>query len=327
MRVGIGIPPIGLPIDLCREVVHQAEERGFEYISVGEAWGTEAGTLAAALLASSHRIHVGTGIVSLYLRPPTLAAMQAATLDLIAPGRVRFGLGVSTRNINSFHGVPWDFPVSRTREYVTILRRALAGEKLTYDGQFYRPRGFQLGMAPPKQVPIYLAAVNPKMLQLAGEIADGVLLAWLPASQVPRSLAEIEKGANRVGRSLADIDIGCYIHTAVTRDREFTLKQLRRVLVSYCQANTYIQGFRRFGYSDILEEVHAYWKAGDRAGAENAIPERMVDDLYVYGAPDECRAHIDRFIKAGLQLPVVAVPPSSRATRDDFYGLLDTFAQ
>jgi alkanesulfonate monooxygenase SsuD/methylene tetrahydromethanopterin reductase-like flavin-dependent oxidoreductase (luciferase family) len=165
------------------------------------------------------------------------------------------------------------------------------------------------------------------MLQLAGEIADGVLLAWLPASQVPHSLAEIEKGAKRAGRSLADIDIGCYIHTAVTTDRELTLKQLRRVLVGYCQANTYIQGFRRFGYSDILDEVHAHWRAGDRAGAETAIPESMVEDLYVFGTPDECRAHIDRFIKAGLQLPVIAVPPSSRTTPEDFHKLLETFAQ
>jgi alkanesulfonate monooxygenase SsuD/methylene tetrahydromethanopterin reductase-like flavin-dependent oxidoreductase (luciferase family) len=253
--------------------------------------------------------------------------MQAATLDLIAPGRVRLGLGVSTRNINSFHGVPWDFPVSRTREYVAILRRVLAGEKVTYDGRFYKPQGFQLSMEPPKQLPIYLAAVNPQMLQLAGEIADGVLLAWLPVSQLPHSLAEIAKGAKRVGRSLSDIDIGCYIHTAVTKDRELTLKQLRRVLVGYCQANTYIQGFRRFGYGDILNEVHAHWRVGDRAGAEAAIPESMVEDLYVFGAPDECRAHIDRFIKAGLQLPVIAAPPSSRTTQDDFYELLEAFAQ
>lgn len=327
MRVGLGIPPIGLPIDLCMQVVRQAEERGFEYVSVGEAWGTETCTLVAALLTCSRRIHIGTGIVSLYLRPPTLTAMQAATLDLIAPGRVRLGLGVSTRNINSFHGVPWDFPVSRTREYVAILRRVLAGEKVTYDGRFYKPQGFQLSMEPPKQLPIYLAAVNPQMLQLAGEIADGVLLAWLPVSQLPHSLAEIAKGAKRVGRSLSDIDIGCYIHTAVTKDRERTLKQLRRVLVGYCQANTYIQGFRRFGYGDILNEVHAYWKAGDRTGAEAAIPESMVEDLYVFGAPDECRAHIDRFIKAGLQLPVIAAPPSSRTTQDDFYELLEAFAQ
>src|SRR5215475_8465970 len=224
MRVGLGIPPVGVPIDLCIDVVQQAEERGFETISVGEAWGTETCTLAAALLAHSRRIHVGTGIVSLYLRPPTLTAMQAATLHLIAPGRVRLGLGVSTRNINSFHGIPWDAPVSRTREYVTILRRVLAGERVTYDGKFYQPRGFQLGMPVPKRLPIYLAAVNPQMLQLAGEVADGVLLAWLPASQVPHSLAEVEKGAKRAGRALSDIDIGCYIHTVVTEEREKTLK-------------------------------------------------------------------------------------------------------
>jgi len=327
MRVGLGIPPIGLPIDLCTDIVRQAEERGFESIWVGEAWGTETCTMVGALLARSQRIHIGTGIVSLYLRPPTLTAMQAATLALIAPGRARLGLGVSTRNINTFHGIPWDHPVSRTREYVTILRRVLAGERVTYEGQFYRPRGFQLSPTPPSRVPIYFAAVNPQMLQLAGELADGVMLAWLPARQVSASLAEIATGAARAGRSLSDIDIGCYIHTAVTADRERTLKQLRRVLVGYCQANTYIQGFRHFGYGDILDHVHQYWQAGDRAGAEAAIPERMVEELYVFGTAEECHAHIERFRHAGIGLPVVAAPPSSRLTVEDFHSLLETFAQ
>jgi len=326
-RVALGIPPIGLPMDFCTEVVRRAEERGFEAISVGEAWGVETCTMVGALLARSQRIQMSTGIVSIYLRPPTLTAMQAATLDLIAPGRVRLGLGVSTQNINSFHGVSWDHPVSRTREYVEILRRVLAGERVTYNGQFYQPRGFQLSMVPSQRMPIYLAAVNPQMLQLAGEVADGVLLAWLPARQVPHSLAEIAKGAARAGRSLSDIDIGCYIHTAVTNNREQTLQQLRRVLVGYCQANTYIQGFRHFGYGDILDEVHHHWKAGDRPAAEAAIPERMIEELYVFGTVDECRAHIDRFRQAGIQLPVVAVPPSSRMPEEMFNHLVDAFAQ
>ena len=327
MRIGLGIPPIGLSIDLCTDLVRRAEERGFDSIWIGEAWGTETCTLVGALLARTQRIHIGTGIVSIYLRPPTLTAMQTATLNLIAPGRARLGLGVSTRNINTFHGISWDYPVSRTREYVTILRRVLAGERVTHEGMFYRPHGFQLSMPTAVQVPLYLAAVNPQMLQLAGEIADGVLLAWLPASQVPHSLAEIARGAEKAGRSLSAIDIGCYIHTAVTQDREQTLKQLRRVLVGYCQANTYIQGFRRFGYGDVLDEVHYHWRAGDRAAAEAAIPERMVEELYVFGTVEECQAHIGRFVQAGIQLPVVAAPPSSRTTADDFLALIGAFNQ
>jgi probable F420-dependent oxidoreductase len=314
-------------MDFCTDVVRRAEERGFETISIGEAWGIETCTMVGALLARSQRIHISTGIVSIYLRPPTLTAMQASTLDLIAPGRTRLGLGVSTQNINAFHGIPWDHPVSRTREYVAILRRVLAGERVTYEGKFYRPRGFQLSLAPSRRMPIYLAAVNPQMLQLAGEIADGVLMAWLPARQVPHSLAEIATGAARAGRSLSEIDIGCYIHAAVTTDRGQTLQQLRRVLVGYCQANTYIQGFRHFGYGDILDEVHRYWKAGDRPGAEAAIPERMIEELYVVGSPAECQEHLARFRQAGIQLPVVAVPPSSRMPEESFYRLVDAFAQ
>jgi alkanesulfonate monooxygenase SsuD/methylene tetrahydromethanopterin reductase-like flavin-dependent oxidoreductase (luciferase family) len=165
------------------------------------------------------------------------------------------------------------------------------------------------------------------MLQLAGEVADGVLLAWLPVRQLSLSIAEIAKGAARAGRSLSEIDIGCYIHTAVTNNRQQTLKQLRRVLVGYCQANTYIQGFRHFGYGDILDEVHRYWKAGNRARAEAALPEQMVEELYVLGTPDECRAHVERFRQAGLQLPVLAAPPTSLITKEDFSRLIETFRQ
>ncbi len=327
MRIGLGIPPLGFPFALCTTLVRQAEERGFESIWIGEAWGTETCTLVGALLARSQRIVIGTGILSLYLRPPTLTAMQAATLQLIAPGRVRLGLGVSTRNINTFHGLPWDYPVSRTREYVALLRRLLAGERVTYQGRFYQPHGFQLGIPPLAPLPLYLAAVNPRMLRLAGEIADGVLLAWLPASQVSRSIAEIARGAETAGRAPSAIDIGCYIHTVVTQDRKRTLKLLRRVLVGYCQANTYIEGFRRFGYGDILDEVHDRWRIGDRAGAEAAIPERMVEDLYVFSTAAECRAHIDRFVQAGVQLPVVALPPSRRMSEKDFLALMGAFGQ
>lgn len=325
MRIGLGLPPLGISMDICSDIVQQAEARGFDSVWVGEAWGSETCTMVGALLARSQRIHIGTGIVSLYLRPPTLTAMQAATLDLIAPGRARLGLGVSTRNINTFHGLGWDFPVSRTREYVALLRRLLAGERVTYEGQFYRPKGFQLSIPAPRQLPLYLAAVNPRMLQLAGEIADGVLLAWLPARQVPHSVAEIATGAKRAGRRLEDIDIGCYVHTLVTDDRERTLKQLRRVLVGYCQANTYIQGFRRFGYSDILDEVHAYWNAGDRPQAEAALSEKMVKELYIFGTPEECRAQLAAFTQGGLTLPIVAAPPSSRLTPDDLSALVDAF--
>ncbi len=110
MRIGLGIPPTGLPFDLCVDVVQQAEARGFESVWTGEAWGTESCTLVSALLARSRRIHVGTGIASIYLRPPTVAAMQAATLGLVGPGRVHLGLGASTQNIKTMHGLSIMYP-------------------------------------------------------------------------------------------------------------------------------------------------------------------------------------------------------------------------
>lgn len=327
MRIGLGLPPTGHRFEVYKAVARQAEDSGFESLWCGEAWGTETSTLVTAFLAWTRRMSVGTGIVSLYLRPPTLTAMQAASMDLVAPGRARLGIGVSTRNINAFHGIPWDHPVARTREYVDVLRRVLAGERVTHAGRFYRPQGFRLSATLSRKVPIYLAAVNPRMLRLAGEIADGVLLAWLPARQVAASVAEIAKGAALAGRRVEDIDIGCYVHTLVKPNREQALAQLRHVLVGYCQANTYIQGFRRFGYGDVLDEILARWQAGDRTGAEQAIPDRMVEELFVFGTPTDCHAQLDRFVDAGVQHPIVAAPPTSRLTADDLHALVAAFAQ
>lgn len=327
MRIGLGLPPTGHRFEVYKDVAQQAEAGGFESLWCGEAWGTETSTLVTAFLAWTQRMSVGTGIISLYLRPPTLTAMQAASMDLVAPGRARLGIGVSTRNINAFHGIPWDHPVARTREYVDVLRRVLAGERVTHAGRFYRPQGFRLSATLSRKVPIYLAAVNPRMLRLAGEVADGVLLAWLPARQVAASVAEIAKGAARAGRRLADIDIGCYVHTLVGPDRERALAQLRHVLVGYCQANTYIQGFRRFGYGDVLDEVLTCWQAGDRAGAEQAIPDRMVEELFVFGAPADCHAQLARFVDAGVRHPIVAAPPTSGLTADDLHAMVAAFAQ
>jgi alkanesulfonate monooxygenase SsuD/methylene tetrahydromethanopterin reductase-like flavin-dependent oxidoreductase (luciferase family) len=165
------------------------------------------------------------------------------------------------------------------------------------------------------------------MLRLAGEIADGILLAWLPARQLRASIAEIAKGAERAGRRLADIDIACYLHTYISTNRERALSALRRVLVGYSQANTYIQGFTHFGYGDVLEDIHSRLQAGDRTGAEAAIPESMVDELYLTGSPEDCQNQLNTFIEAGVQNLIVAAPPTSRLAAEDMYALIKTFSQ
>jgi alkanesulfonate monooxygenase SsuD/methylene tetrahydromethanopterin reductase-like flavin-dependent oxidoreductase (luciferase family) len=113
----------------------------------------------------------------------------------------------------------------------------------------------------------------------------------------------------------------------VTENRERALDQLRHVLLGYSQANTYIKGFRSFGYGDILQEVHSRWQAGDRAGAEAAIPDRMVEELYIFGTPEACYAQLNEFIAGGVNFPVVAAPPTSRLTSDDLYALVKAFGQ
>ncbi|MBI3031755.1 MAG: LLM class F420-dependent oxidoreductase, partial [Candidatus Rokubacteria bacterium] len=307
MKLGLALPftaAFSLPQYLA--LVAQAEAAGYDTLWTGEV-ATEGVTTMAVLASHTTRVNIASGILPVQTRTPTLLGMTAASLGHMAPGRIRLGLGVSSPIIvGQWNGLPYDRPLEQLREAVTIIRTILAGERVNFEGKFYRIKNFRMAQPPPpRPVPIYLGALGPRMLQLAGEIADGVLLNWIPPEAVPRSISHIETGAKRAGRNVADLEIAAFIRTLVTDDPAPARAWLARDITGYVIVDSYARFFTGCGFDAEVEAVNNAWKAGDRAGAVRQISERFLDGLGVVGPPEFCRQRLREFAAAGLTQPVV----------------------
>lgn len=334
-RLGCAVvPQRGIAMAEYVAMAQLAERQGYESLWAGEANGLEVFTFLGAILAQTTRLKVAPGIASIYTRTPALMALSAASLHLIAPQRTLLGLGVSTRIIvDDWHGLTWDHPLERVAEYVQMLRQCLRGERLVHQGTYYRAQNFRLGVEIPGEVPLYLAAVNPKMLRLAGAIADGVLLTWVPLEAVPQVIAEIRAGAAAAGRPANAVDIALYLRTCVTDDRAAALEWLRRDITGYTVADVYSRVFRRFGFAAEVDAMHQAWCRGDREGAKQQISDRMVEALGVVGTAEACRQQIRQFATAGIDLPIVmpfapdAAAASYLRTVAAFHGVVPTSSE
>ncbi len=307
MKLGLALPftaVFSLPEYLA--LVARAEAAGYDTLWAGEV-ATEGVTTMAILASHTTRVNVASGILPLQTRTPTLLGMTAVSLGHMAPGRIRLGLGVSSPIIvGQWHGLPYERPLEQLREAVQIIRTILAGERVNFEGKFYRIRNFRPAQPPPpKPVPIYFGALGPRMLQLAGEIADGVLLNWIPPEAVPQSIRQIEIGAKRAGKNVADLEIAAFIRTSVTDDPAPARAWLARDITGYAIVDSYARFFAGCGFGKEVDAVNAAWKAGDRAGAVRQISERFLDGLGVVGPADFCRQRLEEFSKAGLTQPVV----------------------
>ena len=307
-RLGLALPffpALGLPEYLA--LAREAEARGYRTAWTGEVTGADAFTPLALIASATSRLELATGIVPIQTRTPVVLALTAATLAHAAPGRVALGLGISSRIIvGDWHGLPFSRSLQQIREAVRIIRAVLAGERVSFDGTFYRVRNFRMTTPPPAPpVPIYLAALGPEMTELAGEIADGVLLNWIAPATIPTSLGHLETGARRGGRTLVDFEIAAYIRTAVTDAPDGVRQALAREITGYAIVDSYARFFADAGFAPEVEAVSAAWKAGDRAGAVSRISPRLLDALGVIGPADGCRQRFAEFARAGLTMPVV----------------------
>ena len=314
-RLGIAIPiQHPLAVTECIQLAQRAENAGYDSIWIPEVVGADAFVLMTAMAGVTTHLRLGTGIVPILTRTPSLLAMTAASVAQLAPGRVHVGLGISTPTIiQNWHGIPYDRPLARLRAYVTILRKALAGERVTLEDGGYALHNFRLGLpAPPQPIPIYLAALNPRMLQLAGELADGVILNWLPEEQIPWALGHLRTGVTKAGRTLADLDIACLVRVCVTDEVSAARQWLRRELTGYAIVGAYRRYFQQIGFRAEVDAINAKWRVGDRSGAMAEVSERMTDRLAVFGTAAQCRARLGQFAEVGITLPIV-FPFSPRA--------------
>jgi probable F420-dependent oxidoreductase len=286
------------------EVAQQAERLGYGSFWTAETTGPDAFSLLTAAGAAAPGLDLGTGVIALQLRSPSVTAMSAATLQALHPDRdILLGVGISSPVVTSkWHGVPYgDRPLARVREFVELFRLCLSGESVSFAGDFYEVSRFRLGVKLGDRRPrIIIGALNPKMLRLAGEVADGVLLNYLPASHVPWSVDRVREGG--------DATIYAYVHAGVG-DRAAALESARRDLFSYAVVDAYAANFERAGYGDAVSEIRARHADGDRDAALAAVSDRMVDEIDVMGDADHVRATITAYRDAGVDAPVLMPLP------------------
>jgi F420-dependent oxidoreductase-like protein len=300
------------------DFVIEAEKLGLDICWVAEAWGSEAPSPLGYLAARTERMLLGSGIIQLATRTPMAIARAAITLSQISQGRFLLGLGPSgPQVIEGLHGVPFDRPLSRMRETVEIVRQAAAGEKVLYTGREFRiplpgkdAKPMRLSMRAEHDIPIYLATLSPRMLQLTGEIADG----WLGTSFVPEGAKEayfdhLDAGITASGRSRADLDIcqGAEVAFAEDEDALGTMVAGRKKELAFslggmgsASTNFYNNAYSRQGWADVAAEVRERWQAGDRDGATELVTDEMVLGTTLIGTEGMVRDRLRVWRDAGV---------------------------
>jgi probable F420-dependent oxidoreductase len=330
MRAGVAVPFLSaFPAEETLPLLKEIETRGYHTAWVGEVAGGDAVTIMTLVATHTTRLCAATGVVPVQTRTPVLMGLTGASLGRLAPGRMALGLGLSSPVVvEHWNGVPFKNRLGQLREAVQIIRAVASGERVTFEGEFYRIRGFRMAGAPPKEpVKIYLAALGPKALELAGEIADGVLLNWLAPETVPAAIARLEAGARRAGRTLDGFEIAAFVRTCVTDDPDAARQWLARDLTGYATVDAYANFLRTSGFAPEIDALQAAWKAGDRAGAVRQISPRVLDALGVIGPEAACRARMQAFASAGLTMPVVVpvTPETGPAAHDAILRTVRTF--
>src|SRR3954463_95506 len=301
-KIGVTFAPLmalGLPTAL--DVASTAEQLGDRSFWTAEVTGPEAFSLLGAVSQRAPSLDLGTGVLALQLRTPPLLAMAAATLQALAPDRdILIGVGISSPVVTErWHGTTYgERPLARVREFVTLLRACLSGEPVDFEGEFYNVSKFRLGVRLGDRRPkIVIGALNERMLQLAGEVADGVLLNYLPASHVPWSVEQVRKGG--------DATVYCYVHVGVTERTPKAVDLARRDLFGYATVDAYARNFTRAGYGDAVENVRARHAARDREGALAAVSDEMVDGIDVIGDADHVSGTVRAYVDGGVDVPIV----------------------
>jgi probable F420-dependent oxidoreductase len=269
-------------------------------------------------VALATRMRLGTAIANVFTRGPATLAMSAAGLAELAPGRFCLGLGAGSQPIvEAWNGGRFERPATRVREMVHVLRAALTGERVVFKGRTLSVDGFRLARPPAQPVPIYVAALRAGMLQVAGEVADGVILNWLAAGDVSRVVGVVRETAARAGRDPASIEITARLLVNVDPPGSEADVGVRRHVTAYLNVPVYRAYQQWLGRGAELGPMWQAWERGDRKGAVAAVPTGVMSDLIVRGSTSEIRAHVQRYLDAGidtafLQVSTLQTDPARR---------------
>jgi F420-dependent oxidoreductase-like protein len=318
MKLGVHIGYWGLGLTSADQlaIVQEAERLGYDSVWTAEAYGSDAATILAWLAGQTSTIKLGSGIFQMPGRSAAMTAMTAATIDQLSDGRMLLGIGSSGPQVSEgWHGVRFGKQIQRTREYIEVLRIALARERLEYHGETIElplPDGpgkaLKLTIAPVQErMPIYLAAIGPKNTALAGEVADGWMPTLLSPEHLPLLRESLDEGAARGGRSLDAFDIAPTVNVNITEDDvEGARDAMRPFMALYIggmgsrEKNFYNTLVQRYGYEDTAREVQELYLAGKKEEAGAALPDELIDLVSLVGPRDRVRERLRAYAEAGV---------------------------
>jgi probable F420-dependent oxidoreductase len=307
-RIGVGFSSGGLSPGDIVECVRLAEELGYESAWMTEGHAGDQFAILGACAVATTRIKLGTAISSVFVRSAPTIAMAAATVDHLSGGRFILGLGSSHKvQVEGEHGIPFAQAIPRVRDTVTIVRALLRDGVVSHKGEVIDIERFELWFTPRRtEIPIYLAALFPTMLQIAGELAQGILLTYPTLESGRRAAESVAIGARRAGRKPDEVEIASLIPCQVADTPAEACERLRPGVAFYIGFfPRYNRLLAEAGFADAVATVKAAWDRGDRDGAARLVPDALIDAVALAGTPTECREKIERYRASGIALPIV----------------------
>lgn len=302
-RYGMTIPLDGRPLGAQQDTIAELADLGYTDLWSAEADGSDGFTPLTLASVWAPSVRLGTAIIPAYTRGAACLAQSVGSLAQAAPGRFVLGIGSSSDVIvERWNGMQFDKPYARVRDTLRFLRTALAGDKVTEEYETFSVRGFRLKVLPPEPVPILVAALREGMLRLAGREGDGAIINWLSADDV----STVAPVVRQFGE---DKEIVARIFVAPSTDTDMVRNLGRFAIAAYLNVPVYRAFHEWLGRGDALAGMWDKWGAGDRQGALSEIPDEVVDQLIVHGTPEQCRAHIARYVDNGVTTPALAVLP------------------
>lgn len=316
----------GPPPSVIARYAAMAEERGYDVVMVTETH-SDVFLYATACALATQRVAIGTAIANVGLRHPALMALSAAEVDELSGGRFLLGIGLGTQWFTrAGPGLARERPLAALREYVALMRALWRGES-SYAGRLYELRDFPMDFAPRRPaVPVFLAAMGEQMCRLAGAVADGVHLGLVPLEHLPEAIGHVAAGARRAGRDPAAVAIACILRVCLDDDLERAREAARASLPLYLRFDGYARFFRGIGYQGMVDAVRAALARGDVLAAARQVPDDLVEQTTVYGDAARCRARLEAYRRAGVQLLRIAPHPVGVSWHEAVQRTMDALA-
>ncbi|MDC0209435.1 LLM class flavin-dependent oxidoreductase [Nitrosopumilus sp.] len=285
----------------CAQLVAKTK---IDSIWIPETWGMENFSMLGAVANNTETQKIGSSIINIYSRSPSTIAMGSVTTDTLSNGRLILGLGTSSVPIvEDFHGEKFENPVQRMREYVEIIRLSLTKKQINYSGKIFDLKNFTLLIEPKRQsIPIYLAAINQKMVNLCWEIADGVIFYLRPIEEMKKTISKMQSQKN--------IDVACQIITCISNDSEEAIQRAKKTVAFYVSVGKIYREFlAKNGFTNETNNIFEEFKKSGFKSNHELVTDSMLNSLCISGSPEEAKIQLEKFRNTGIDLPIIQFNP------------------